>query len=509
MDFRPVRIFSAPAVSRRLIFFTAALAACDGTSPLNRLSVEGRFEPAAVDFGAVPVGRMDRARVALLNSGEINLTVDEAEISGGFEVSEGIASLVGRTIGSGNRLPLEVTFAPDAEISRQGVLRIVSDETELMLPLAGIGESRLFADLRAEPASVDFGRLAVSDRRSVQVTLTNIGNMDAVIDTVEQTEPEAFRVLTPLPLVVGQGEAASIQIEFAPAVAGEISDTLRLVAGPDDVEVPATGEGFFEAGQVRCRPSPLNFGEVSRGDRSEVAVTCTAVGGPVRLDGSRLTSGVADGFEVTVPLPAASLAINESASFVVRFSAEGLSGDRSGQIRIDYSSLMSDEVQRVDIVGRVVPPPRSLSDIAVSLRWDTSNTDIDLHLVRPGGRFFVPSGDCFFDSPSPDWGIIGETKDNPFLDEDNRIGLGPESISLSEATPGRYQVWAHFFSATVTQRTWVTVDITLAGAPGGTYRRRLDCSRRWLVGVIDWDGQTGTFIPDTLEDTYFGGTCNI
>ncbi|MEL7368383.1 MAG: choice-of-anchor D domain-containing protein [Myxococcota bacterium] len=463
----------------------------------------------SVGFGTVPIGRVDRARVGLINSGQINLTIDVAELSGGFGVDTEAAGLVGQTIAAGNQLNFDVTFAPEAEQSSEGFLRIVSDDTELRLPLMGAGESRLFADLRAEPVAVDFGRVAVARAERFQLALTNTGTADAVIDMVTQTLPSIFRVVTPLPLTVPIDASRMVTVEFAPMIDGVFSDSIRFAAGPDAVEVGVSGEGFSEAAEVRCTPSPLDFGDVSRGDQSEVAVTCTALGGPARLLSSRLTSGAADGFELVVPLPQVDLAIDESASYVVRFSAEGLSGARTGQVLIEYSALGQAQTQQIDIIGQVVPPPRILSDIAVSVLWDTSNTDIDLHLVRPGGRFFVQSDDCFFDSPSPDWGIIGEARDNPFLDEDNRVGLGPESISLSEATPGRYQVWAHFFSATVTQRTLVTAEITLAGEVAGTFSRRLDCSRRWLVGIIDWDGQNGTFIPDTLEDTFLGGTCNI
>ncbi|MEO1336097.1 MAG: choice-of-anchor D domain-containing protein, partial [Myxococcota bacterium] len=172
----------------------------------------------SVDFGTVPIGRVDRARVGLINSGQINLTIDVAELSGGFGVDTGASGLVGQTIAAGNQLDFDVTFAPEAEQSSEGFLRIVSDDTELRLPLMGAGESRLFADLRAEPVAVDFGRVAVARAELFQLALTNTGTADAVIDMVTQTLPSIFRVVTPLPLTVPIDASRMVTLEFAPMI---------------------------------------------------------------------------------------------------------------------------------------------------------------------------------------------------------------------------------------------------------------------------------------------------
>jgi hypothetical protein len=95
------------------------------------------------------------------------------------------------------------------------------------------------------------------------------------------------------------------------------------------------------------------------------------------------------------------------------------------------------------------------ADFRVQLTWDTNtndsiNSDIDLHLVRPGGTTNSTTNDCFFfdctpSDPSLDWGASGASG-NPLLDVDNIVGYGPENITLSNAESGTYRVIVHNYS---------------------------------------------------------------
>ena len=83
------------------------------------------------------------------------------------------------------------------------------------------------------------------------------------------------------------------------------------------------------------------------------------------------------------------------------------------------------------------------------LTWDTNtndsiNSDIDLHLVRPGGTTNDLSNDCYYYNCTPDddpldWGATGAAG-NPSLDVDNTVGFGPENITLSGPENGTYRV---------------------------------------------------------------------
>jgi len=91
-------------------------------------------------------------------------------------------------------------------------------------------------------------------------------------------------------------------------------------------------------------------------------------------------------------------------------------------------------------------------DLAVKLLWDNKNADMDIHLIRPDGTYGDPASDCYYWNCSPqysgtrpDWGIEGETKDDPYLDLDNTTGMGPETLYVNKPANGTYKVVVHAY----------------------------------------------------------------
>ena len=91
-------------------------------------------------------------------------------------------------------------------------------------------------------------------------------------------------------------------------------------------------------------------------------------------------------------------------------------------------------------------------DLAIKMLWNNKNSDIDLHLIRPDGEFGNNQSDCYFWNCSPqysgerpDWGVEGDTKDDPFLDIDNTDGIGPETVTINKPANGTYKVTVHAY----------------------------------------------------------------
>ena len=91
-------------------------------------------------------------------------------------------------------------------------------------------------------------------------------------------------------------------------------------------------------------------------------------------------------------------------------------------------------------------------DLAVKLLWNNKNSDLDIHLISPDGEFGDMKSDCYFWNCSPqhsgerpDWGVEGETKDDPFLDIDNTDGIGPETVMINKPVNGTYKVTVHAY----------------------------------------------------------------
>lgn len=83
--------------------------------------------------------------------------------------------------------------------------------------------------------------------------------------------------------------------------------------------------------------------------------------------------------------------------------------------------------------------------IRVVLSWQIDDSDVDLHLIGPGGQAWSLL-DCYFSNRTPNWGDSSVTLDDPILDHDNTSGYGPETIVLPIPTDGLYTVLVHYWS---------------------------------------------------------------
>lgn len=97
--------------------------------------------------------------------------------------------------------------------------------------------------------------------------------------------------------------------------------------------------------------------------------------------------------------------------------------------------------------------------LVIRVTWNTPNdpnqlddegTDIDLHLLHPGGEEWNQAPwDCYFANPNPDWGTSG-IPNNPNLTIDDVNGAGPEEIVYPEPLPTMetpYQVGIDYYSS--------------------------------------------------------------
>jgi VCBS repeat-containing protein len=136
----------------------------------------------------------------------------------------------------------------------------------------------------------------------------------------------------------------------------------------------------------------------------------------------------------------------------------------------------------------------STAGIRIELTWNTNYDDVDLHLVRPGGTYRVPPGDCYFANMNPDWDNSGgSSAGDPSLDIDNMWGYGPENITLV-APPynGTYQVIIHFWSddppetgTTATVRIWINDVLVFTASRTLVYNQVWHCAQiQWPSGTV-------------------------
>lgn len=72
------------------------------------------------------------------------------------------------------------------------------------------------------------------------------------------------------------------------------------------------------------------------------------------------------------------------------------------------------------------------ADLMVAVSWTTDSTDVDLHVIEPNGEH------CFYQHR--------QTEQGGYLTTDVTQGYGPEMYVLTNALPGDYKIYVHYFS---------------------------------------------------------------
>jgi len=142
-----------------------------------------------------------------------------------------------------------------------------------------------------------------------------------------------------------------------------------------------------------------------------------------------------------------------------------------------------------EAVVEVVAP----EDLVVSLTWATEGADVDLHVVGPDGAYWTDQ-DCYYGNPAPDWGVQGDTTDDPTLSQDDD-NTGPETISVPSPVDGEYAVYVHYYGRLpdVSSDPGATVSVVSGEAILATPSNpSMTVGRVWFVGTLDWASQNFT-----------------
>jgi hypothetical protein len=245
-------------------------------------------------------------------------------------------------------------------------------------------------------------------------------------------------------------------------------------------------------------PSQLNFGNVVRGQSATLQTTLTNCSDTASLSLSDITRSqnfpfgpLSGEFQIDTLLVYPEIVeIGAAIVLDVTYSPK-LAGPDGGYFILHTDDPAETEVH-LDVGGIGLEPPPEEIGLTIKLSWDEDLSDVDSHLIAPGGDLFSCETDCFYSNPSPDWGIGGQWEDDPFLDVDDVDGYGPEHINISEPAIGTYTYVVHYFDDTYLDSsgtgTNASVEVLSFGQTiaqfGPVY---LDSTNRtWDVFTIQW-----------------------
>ncbi len=460
---------------------------------------------ALLDFGKISVLDERTLHVLVENLGRAPLELKQVALedaSGVFRLDAGYDH---RQLGAGESLEIAVTFQPAELADYEGRFILEhSDSHRPTVEIRLIGSGSTVGQIEVDPGSIDFGVVGEGMQETRTLTLRSVGTGTLVIASVElMGGPIEFAFLgstnparLPPPAGGQPGGAVDLRIACAPTAAteeAELSGFVRIVTNdPENREVLVPLHALVNR-------APVAVIEVASG------VHVPEV--PIGLDGSG--SYDPDGH---VPLG------YEWRIFDQPFGALATIVDPTAAITELLTDVPGDYEVGLDVVdaeGLYCYPPdgnpsvpcdrkkltvKSDTELEIVLVWDHAITDLDLHVLENDAPLYS-SGDCYWANPNPDFGVFGDSTDDPIMTHESLKGFGPERVIFPKPAGGTYRVQVVFDSAkgAPDPATKAIVRVYVFGILRAEVTKELGTpSQVWDVLAIEWPSAVLTTI-DTVH----------
>src|SRR5215471_235802 len=175
------------------------------------------------------------------------------------------------------------------------------------------------ARLSVVPASIDFQSVAVGQKNSQTLKITNVSTDTVALRQFHLSGTGFSLSDAKAPLILGPGRNANLSVVFAPATSAAVTGSLSIVS-PDlnsPLTVRLSGSGERPSPQLKLSTASVNFGSHTVNSSASQAVTLTNTGN-VRLKLDSI-SPLGSPFAVVGLTPGVSLAPDQRLDFQVWF----------------------------------------------------------------------------------------------------------------------------------------------------------------------------------------------
>jgi hypothetical protein len=319
----------------------AVSVASDAANPVLKMGLTGTgvlagvlgSSPTSLSFGTVPVGTKQTLSETLTNTGGSSITISQVAIAGGsgFSMSGLTAPM---TLAAGQSASFTASFQPTAPGAVPGSITITSNASNATLTINLSGTGAPMGPVTSNPASINFGSVAVGVKQTLSATVTNTGGSSVTISQVAIAGGSGFSVsgLT-APLTLTGGQSASFSVSFQPTAPGAVTGSITITSNGSNptLTIPLSGTGG-SSGPITANPATLTFGNVQVGVMKTLSETLTNTGGS-NVTISQVTIAGGAGFSMSGITAPVTLAGGQSATFSVSFQPPA-TGTVSGNITI-------------------------------------------------------------------------------------------------------------------------------------------------------------------------------
>jgi len=468
------------------------LAAC-GAGPetsIRNLTAEIAVAPEVLDFGDSVILEPAMQQVFITNAGqrelEVALVLDGGE--GAFALTESE-----QKIARDESWAVAIGFLPETFVDYEATLTVTSNDDNdpvITVPILGTGVDAPRPDIDVQPTVLDFGYVDAGVPSVQFLEIFNTGTADLHLGAANQEGSGAFQLTTdPSYGTVAPDASTPVILTYSPTHDSGDSGTLTIAS--DDVDEPSVQVTLLgNGGGDFLYPVPV--------------IDCPGTSAPpefITLDAS--ASYDPGGNDPLQYIWLLTLKPSGSQGYITNLITD--STDLWSDIGGDYEV----QLQVMNSLGVTSAPDRCLidaiplDDLHIELTWDTTNVDLDLHVMEEGYELFETPGDCNFCNQNPQWGAAGAS-DDPRLDLDDRSD-GPENTNIETPADGTYLVKVHYFDPVGGAATTATVTIWSYGVEVFRSQKILEWDEVWDVGQVNWPD--GTFGVDS-GDPYKAPTRN-
>lgn len=217
---------------------------------------------SSVSFDAVPAGTSARQQLTVTNGESLPETLTAATPGAPFTVSGLPSSSL--QIQPGQTVLLTATYLPSAAGTDTDSLTLTGDDgtvqTQTVIALSGQSVADIVPTLTGT-GSLDFGSVPLGKQATKTVTITNSGNLPAVI-TGSTALPLPYGTPEPitagLPVNPGAQYLVHVPVTFTPTSLGTVTSAYQVtwtdVAGTHTLKVPLTGTGVAPVAGIAVPP---------------------------------------------------------------------------------------------------------------------------------------------------------------------------------------------------------------------------------------------------------------
>ena len=217
---------------------------------------------SSVSFDAVPAGTASQQQLTVTNGESVPETLTAATPGAPFTVSGLPSSSL--QIQPGQSVPLTVTYQPSVAGTDTDSLTLTGDDltvqTQTVIALSGQSVADIVPTLTGT-SSLDFGSVPLGKQATKTITITNSGNLPAVI-TGSSALPLPFSLPQPvtagLPVNPGDQYVVHVPVTFTPTSPGTATSVYQLTwtdaAGTHTLKVPLTGTGVAPLAGIAVPP---------------------------------------------------------------------------------------------------------------------------------------------------------------------------------------------------------------------------------------------------------------